>query len=401
MEVDGMWEFTSPRKVIFGEDALDYLSEQEFTHAFIVTDPLMKKLHLDTIESQLNQTNAKITVFDEVLSEPTIDIIQKGGSAMFEAKPDVIIALGGGSVQDAAKGMWTLYADPGSNLEALDPFVKLELRKKTNCSLIAIPTTSGTGADVTWAVVLTDTTEPAHRKIAVAHRELVADVTILDPVLTQTMPAKLLVGTGLDALSHAIDGYLSLWRNDISDALARHAFKLIWEHLPIAFEQAKNNETVVVEIREKLHVAATMAGWAFSNSQIILSHALAHQVGGIFGIPHSQCVGAMCWYCLMYNRIVESQRIADLARLAGFTGTSKEELTRTFIGAFKAFLVNLEVPLCLEEMNITRDQYEANLERLVAYSQNDSGALSNPRPLDYDAFVKIYECVYHGKEIDF
>lgn len=396
-----MWEFTSPRKVIFGEDALDYLSEQEFTHAFIVTDPLMKKLHLAAVEAQLNQPNTKTTIFDEILSEPTVEIIQKGGKAMTKAQPDVIIALGGGSVQDAAKGMWCLYANPGSNLEALDPFVKLKLRQKTNCSFIAIPTTSGTGADATWAIVLTDTSEPIHRKIAVVHRELVADVTILDPVLTQTMPAKLIAGTGLDALSHAIDGYLSLWRNDISDALARHAFKLIWEHLPIAFEQAKNNETVDVVIREKLHVAATMAGWAFSNSQIILSHALAHQVGGIFDIPHSQCVGAMCWYCLMYNQIEESQRIADLAQLAGFTADSDEKLVRKFIVAFKELLVKLGVPLCLEEMNITQEQYEANLERLIAYSQNDSGSLSNPRPLDYDAFVKIYECVYHGKEIDF
>jgi len=396
-----MWEFTSPRKVIFGEDSLDYLSDQEFSHAFIVTDPLMKKLHMPAIEARLNQTDTKITIFDEILHEPTLDVVKKGGRAIISAKPDVIIALGGGSVQDAAKGMWTLYSDPESDLEALNPFIKLGLREKTNSSLIAIPTTSGTGADVTWAIVLTDTTEPVHRKIAVVHRELVADVTILDPQLTQTMPAHLLAGTGLDALSHAIDGYLSLWRNDISDALARHAFKLIWEYLPIAFEQTKNNETVDVEIREKLHVAATMAGWAFSNSAIILSHALAHQVGGVFDIPHSQCVGTMCWYCLMYNQVVESQRIADLARLAGFTGDSDEELAHKLIIAFKELLVKLEMPICLEEMNITREQYEANLERLIAYSQNDSGSLSNPRPVDYDDFVKIYEYVYHGKEIDF
>lgn len=396
-----MWEFTSPRKVIFGEDALDYLSDQAFTHAFIVTDPTMKKLHLAAIEAQLNQTNTKITVFDEILSEPKLEIVHKGGRAMAEAKPDVIIALGGGSVLDAAKGMWTVYADPGLNVEALDPFAKIGLREKTNCSLITVPTTSGTGADVTWAIVLTDTTEAVDRKISLANRELVADATILDPILTQTMPEHLIAGTGLDALSHAIDGYLSLWRNDISDALARHAFLLIWGNLPIAVEQVKKKGPVDLEIREKLHVAATMAGWAFGNSQIILTHSLAHTIGSVFEIPHSQCIGSMCWYSLMFNKAVESQRIADLARLAGFHGTSDEELATKFIDAFKKLLIKLDMPLSLKEMEIPKEKYETHFESLINYALNDSGTLSNPRTVDYDDFVKIFEYVFEGKEIDF
>ena len=396
-----MWEFTSPRKVIFGEDALDYLSDQEFTHAFIVTDPTIKKLHLAAIKARLNQTNTKITVFDEILSEPTLEIVQKGGRAMIGAKPDVIIALGGGSVLDAAKGMWTIYADPGLNVDALDPFAKLGLREKTTCSLITIPTTSGTGADVTWAIVLTDTTEAVDRKISLANRELVADVTILDPELTQTMPAHLIAGTGLDALSHAVDGYLSQWRNDISDALARHAILLIWENLPIAVVQVKNMGTVDVEVREKLHIAATMAGWSFGNSQIILTHSLAHTVGSVFDIPHSQCIGTMCWYSLMYNKAVGLHQIADLARLTGFYDASDEELATKFINAFKELLIKLEMPLSLKEMKIPREKYETHFESLINYALNDSGTLSNPRNLDYDDFVKIFEYVYEGKEIDF
>lgn len=396
-----MWEFTSPRKVIFGEDALDYLSDQEFTHAFIVTDPTMKKLHLAAIESRLNETNTKITVFDEILSEPTLEIVQKGGRAMSEAKPDVIIALGGGSVLDAAKGMWAVCADPGLNVEALDPFAKLGLREKTNCSLITIPTTSGTGADVTWAIVLTDTTEAVDRKISLVNRELVADVTILDPILTQTMPKHLIAGTGLDALCHAIDGYLSQWRNDISDAFARHAFLLIWKNLPIAVDQVKNKGGVAVEIRDKLHVAATMAGWAFGNSQIILAHSLAHAVGSVFKVPHSQCIGTMCWYSLMFNKVVESQRIADLARLVGLHGTSNEESATKFIDTFKKFLIKLNMPLSLKEMEIPKKKYESHFESLINYALNDSGALSNPRTINYNDFVKIFEYIFEGKEIDF
>ncbi|MFX1505780.1 MAG: iron-containing alcohol dehydrogenase, partial [Promethearchaeota archaeon] len=279
-----MWDFTNPRKVIFGEDALDYLIYQSFKHAFIITDPTMRKLHLAKVEDRLKETNTKITIFDEIPGEPSLQIVEKGTKLLIETKPDVIIALGGGSVLDSAKGMWPMWASPDKGLEAiegLDPIGDLFLREKTKCILINIPTTSGTGSDATWATVLTDESGEVDRKASFANRELVGDVIILDPVLTETMPINLRVGTGMDALCHAIDGYLSAWRNDFSDALVRHAFKLVWENLPIAFEKGKSGE-IDLEILEKLHNAATMAGWGFGNSQIILSHSLAHSVGAVF-----------------------------------------------------------------------------------------------------------------------
>ncbi|MHA1541778.1 MAG: iron-containing alcohol dehydrogenase, partial [Candidatus Hodarchaeales archaeon] len=222
-----MWDFTSPRKCIFGEDALEYLSELSFNRVFIVTDPLMRKLHLSAVEQHLR---SEITVFDEIPSEPTFRIVQKGAELLMKTKPDVIIALGGGSVLDAAKGMWPMWANPEDGfdaIEGLDPFGSLGLREKTNCKLINIPTTSGTGADVTWATVLTDKSSNTDRKASFGNRELVADITILDPSLTKTMPVKLIAGTGMDAMCHAIDSYLSTWRNDFSDAFLRHAFKIL------------------------------------------------------------------------------------------------------------------------------------------------------------------------------
>lgn len=398
-----MWDFSSPRKVIFGKDALEYLAEQSFKHAFIVTDPTMKELHLAKVEEKLKQTNTQITVFDEVPGEPTLSIVQKGAKVLSQTQPDVIIALGGGSVLDSAKGMWPIWADLDKGLDAiegLDPIGDLHLREKTKCILINIPTTSGTGSDATWAVVLTDESDEVNRKVSFANRELVGDVIILDPVFTKTMPLSLRAGTGVDALCHAIDGYLSDWRNDFSDALLKHAFKLVWENLPIAFEQSKNGETDT-EILEKLHNAATMAGWGFGNSQIILSHSLAHSVGAVFNIPHSVCIGAMCWYSLMYNRNKELERIADLARLIGLNEASDEELTTRLISAFKDLLMELELPLSLKDLKITREQYEARRESLIEYALNDSGSLSNPRSLDYEDFTQIFEYVFEGKEIDF
>ncbi|MHA1215642.1 MAG: iron-containing alcohol dehydrogenase [Candidatus Hodarchaeales archaeon] len=392
-----MWDFTSPRKVIFGEDALEFLSEQEFRHVFIVTDPTMKKLHLNTITKHLEET--ELTIFDEVTGEPTLQMVQKGAKAMIEVKPDVIIALGGGSVLDAAKGMFPIYSEPDLEIDTLSPFDILDIRKRTGCMLINIPTTSGTGADVTWAVVLTDTSGEVPRKISLANRELVADITILDPILTKTMPPKLIAGTGFDAISHTIDGYLSTWRNDFSDALLRHAFKLMWENLPLAVEQAKKGD-VEPEIGEKIHNAATMAGWGFGNSQIILSHALGHSVGAVFHIPHSVCIGAMCWYCLMFNKDTESERIAELGRLAGFDG-SDDEVVSKFITGYKNLLLKLEMPISLKDMGVERKAFEDKVESVITYAENDSGTLSNPRPLDHKDFVRILECVYDGKEIDF
>ncbi|MFW9902924.1 MAG: iron-containing alcohol dehydrogenase [Candidatus Thorarchaeota archaeon] len=397
-----MWDFTNPRKVIFGENALDYLTYQSFKHAFIITDPTMRKLHLAKVEDRLKETNTKITIFDEIPGEPSLQIVEKGAKLLIKTKPDVIIALGGGSVLDSAKGMWPMWASPDEGLDAiegLDPIGDLFLREKTKCILINIPTTSGTGSDATWATVLTDESGKVNRKASFANRELVGDVIILDPILTKTMPHFLRAGTGMDALCHAIDGYLSEWRNDFSDALLRHAFKLMFKYLPLASDQDKSGK-LDEEILGKLHNAATMAGWGFGNSQIILSHSLAHSAGAVFKIPHSQCIGTMCWYSLMYNKKTEP-RIAELAYLAGLSGDSDEELSNNLVSAFKELLVKLELPLSLKDMKVTREEYEAKFENLIDYALNDSGTLSNPRPLDYEDFEKIFEYAYEGKEIDF
>ena len=398
-----MWDFTSPRKVIFGEDAIEYLSEQLFRHAFIVTDPQMRKYHLPLIEKQLNQINAQITVFDEVKGEPTLKVVQKGAQLLSMTKPDVIIALGGGSVMDTAKGMWPIWANPSDGMDAiegLNPFTALNLREKTSCILINIPTTSGTGSDVTWATVLTDDSGKIDRKASFGNRELVADVTILDPALTKTMPSHLIAGTGLDALSHTIEGYLSTWQNDFSDALLLHAFKLIWQNLPKAFEQAKEGE-VDYGVREKLHNAATMAGWGFGNSQIILGHSLGHSLGAAFKIPHSQCIGITTWYSLVYNRHTAADRIADLAQAVGLKGSSNQELIDKLILAMKELLIQLNLPLSLQDMKIDKNTFEERIESVIDFALNDSGTLSNPRPVDYEDYVKIFNYLYEGKEIDF
>jgi alcohol dehydrogenase class IV len=330
-------------------------------------------------------------------------MVFKGVEVLRKINPDVIIALGGGSVMDAAKGMWPMWADPSTGKDAirgLNPVEKLNLRKKTGAILINVPTTSGTGADVTWAVVLTDKSGEIDRKVSFGNRELVADVTILDPILTETLPKHLIAGTGIDALCHAIDGYLSTWNNDFSDALVLHAFRLIWENLPKAYEIAEG-EPISREILEKLHNAATMAGLGFSNSQIILSHSLAHSLGAIFQIPHSVIIGTCCWYSLMYNRLEAEKRIADLARVAGYKGNKENELANKLITGFKQLLLRFDLPLSLQDLKISSEEFRNRLEETIEYALNDTGTLSNPKLLDYEDFEKILQSMYSGEELTF
>lgn len=395
-----MWNFTSPRQIILGEDALEYLSLGNFRHVVVITDPMMRKLHLKTIINQL-KSGTQVTVFDDMGPgvETSIDTVRKGAKKLAEAQPDVIIALGGGSVMDAAKGMWVMWADPETDIAALNPVEPIHLRKKTKAKLITIPTTSGTGSDVTWAVVLTDTDED--RKASFANRELVADVSILDPALPKTMPPHMIAGTGFDALVHSVDGYLSTWANDFSDALCRHAFKLIWENLPVAYEQAVQGNYVDPKVREKIHHAATMAGWGFSNSQIILSHSLGHSLGGFFQLPHALVIGACCWYSLMFNREAAAIRIADLAEIAKIQAPNQEQVVNAFIKAYKAKLLQCKMPISLQDMSISRDSYEQNLEKIVMNALNDSGSLSNPRDIQYEDVEQIFHHMWEGKPLEF
>ena len=243
----------------FGEDALEALKGIKGKKAFIVTDGVVKSLgFVEEVSKYLKEAGLEIGIFDKVEPEPSVGNVQTGAEALKRFAPDWIIGLGGGSCMDAAKAMWVLYERPDIvELGGVTPLVELGLRKKAR--FIAIPTTSGTGSDATWAAVITD--EKTVYKMELASRELVADISIVDPKLVLGMPKKLTADTGLDALTHAIEGYVSQWRNDFSDAMAVKAIQLIFKYLQRAYEDGSDTEA-----REKMHNAATMAGLAFSNS---------------------------------------------------------------------------------------------------------------------------------------
>jgi len=389
-----MWFFTSPRTIVFGEDALEYLKELEGKKVFIVTDKNLRKLGIvDKVVGQLKETGMEIRIFDEVEPEPSKQTIERGAKILSEFGADWIIGLGGGSCMDAAKAMWVLYERPDLTIEDITPFEKLNLRKKAR--LINIPTTSGTGADVTWAVVITDTERKV--KLELASKEVVADISILDPALVLDLPPRLTADTGMDALVHAIEAYTVQWKNDFSDALALRAVQLIFKYLPRAFKNGRNDP----EAREKMHNAATMSGLAFSNSQIGIVHAMGHSLGAVFKIPHGRSVAVFLPYVMEYNLSEAASLYAEIAEAIGITDGSDEEKARKLIEAVRNLMKEIEEPLSIKEMDIPREEFEAKLDELIEKANESTGTIVNPRVPTEEDYRKLFLYAYEGKSVDF
>jgi len=389
-----MWFFTSPRTIVFGEGALEHLKELEGKKVFIVTDKVLRELGIvDKVVEQLKETGMEIRIFDEVEPEPSKQTVEKGAKVLTEFEPDWIIGLGGGSCMDAAKAMWVLYERPDLTIDDINPFEKLNLRKKAR--LINIPTTSGTGADVTWAVVITDTERKV--KLELASREVVADISILDPALVIDLPPKLTADTGMDALVHAIEAYTVQWKNDFSDALALRAIQLIFKYLPRAFKNGKNDP----EAREKMHNAATMSGLAFGNSQIGIVHAMGHSFGAVFKIPHGRSVAIFLPYVMEYNLSEVANLYAEIAEAVGITDGSDEEKARKLIEVVRNLMKEIEEPLSIRDMGISREEFEAKLDELVEKANESTGTIVNPRVPSGEDYRKLFLYAYEGKSVDF
>jgi len=388
-----MWELTFPRTVITGEGALEYLKEIEGKRALIITDKVIRKLNfVEKVANYLNQVGLEVKVFDEVEPEPSIETVVKAAEFARQYGPDWLIGLGGGSCMDAAKAMWILYVNPDVEVGEINPFAKFELRKKAR--LICIPTTSGTGADVTWAAMITDVKE--ERKMELPSREMVADIVVIDPEFPKSMPPSLVADSGLDALTHAIEAYVSQWSNDFSDALAIKAIQIVFKYLQRAYDNSGDNEA-----KEKMHNAATMAGIAFSNSQVGIAHALAHSFGAIFRVSHGRIVGLFLPYSIEYGVREATERYADIARAIGIEARTAEEAVEKLIGDIKALYREVGQPTSIKELGTSREDLEKRLDDLVTRAANSSCTFMNPRVPDVEDTRKLFLYAFEGKKVDF
>ncbi len=387
-----MWYFVSPQ-IVFGEGALEALDELRGGSALIVTDQTLVELGLvDRVVSHLHAASIPSQVFDGVEPEPSVSVVLEGADVAQDVAPDWIIGLGGGSPMDAAKAIWVLYERPDLEPADINPFVDLGLRQKAR--LITIPTTSGTGAEVTWAIVLTDTRE--RRKMGLGNRENVADMAIVDPALAAGMPPGLTADTGLDALTHAIEGYVCTWHTDLTDGLCAQAAREVFHYLPRAVAAGSD-----MEAREKMHHAATAAGLGFGNAMASLAHAMGHALGASLGLHHGRAVGLCLPYTLEYAAGEVPERCADLSERLGFSQGRGEGAARELARRVRVLIQEVGNPLSIADVGMSQEDYAAQVDKLVEDAFSDTQIITAPRAPSYEDLRRLFLHVYTGEPIDF
>jgi alcohol dehydrogenase class IV len=288
--------------------------------------------------------------------------------------------------------MWVLYERPGLEPEAINPVETLGLRQKAR--LITIPTTAGTGAEVTWMIVLTDAQDD--RKLGLGSRENLADIAIVDPSLSQDMPPSLTADTGLDALTHALEGYASSWANDFSDGLCLKAADLIFRYLPQAYEDGTSSEA-----RERMANAATLAGLGFGNSMAGLAHSMAHALGGVFHTPHGRAVGLFLPYTIEYAARENPRRYSEIARHLGLSAEPDSGGAAALVQAIRELLTRLGQPLTLAEVGIERESLVGRMDKLVDNAANEASTVVHPRIASMDELERLFLYAWDGREVSF
>jgi alcohol dehydrogenase class IV len=389
-----MWYFRSP-EIVFGRDALDHLTHLSGSKAFIVTDPKMLELgFVQKVQDKLRAACIECSIFSDIDSEPTLDTVRRGAAAMVAYEPDWVVGLGGGTPMDAAKAMWILYENPQVDLLAVNPLESLNLRQKAR--MIAISATSGTGAEVSWGIVLTDPDD--RRKVAVGSPENLPDIAIVDPSLTATMSPRLAADTGMDALTHAVEGYTSTWHNDFSDGLCLKAIQLIFTYLPRAFNGSEDEEA-----REKMHSAAAIAGLGFINSMCSLAHALGHSLGAQYQLPHGRAVGLFLPFTIQFNAFANSHqtRYGDIAAALGLPATTPQEGADSLVQAINQLSEQIGQPGSIKHaLDLPLAQFEADLETLTENAATDTQIITAERSPSTDDIQNLFMYAFAGKRID-
>ncbi len=399
-----MWFFFSPG-VIHGEDAIDFLENIPGEKVFVVTDKVLEELgYLKILTEKLDKFGKKYKVFNDVQPDPHEDDVLSARQQCIDYAPDLVIALGGGSVIDTAKVVWCLYEFPDIVLDDIYPF-NAELYKLGNKSkLVAIPTTSGTGSEITNVSVISRFLEGIWKKHFFLHKSIMPSFAIVDPIFPLGMPPKLTVDTAFDALTHSLEGITTLWKNEFSYAMALKAIELVFKYLPIVVKDSKN-----MEARDFMHQAATIAGLAFGNSNAQLAHTLGHSWGSVFHVPHGRAVGIFLPYVLQYclNNPDEADKTEDLlgkvAKQLGWANwdDNNKKAANIVIKKIKDLQKEVGFSFNLKELGTTKDDYDKNIDVLVNLCFEDSSSVLGPRSANTEEFGNLYKYAFEGKDVDF
>ena len=396
-----MARFTLPRDLYHGKGSIEELKNLKGTKAVLVVGGgSMKRFgFLDKAVENLEAAGMEVKLFENVEPDPSVETVMKGAAMMQEFEPDWIVAMGGGSPIDAAKAMWAFYEYPDTTFEDLCiPFNFPTLR--TKAKFCAIPSTSGTATEVTAFSVITDYEKGI--KYPLADFNITPDVAIVDPDLAEKMPQKLTAHTGMDAMTHAIEAYVSTLHCDYTDPLALHAIKMIHNDLIASY----NGD---MDARDRMHNAQCLAGMAFSNALLGIVHSMAHKTGAAYTGGHivHGCANAMYLpKIIKYNAKNEEAavRYAEIAAFIGLKGDSTDSLVNALITEIKSMNALLSIPTCIKDYEggiIDEAEFNSKLADVAALAISDACTGSNPRIPTQEEMEKLLIACYYEKEIDF
>lgn len=375
-----MKTFEVKTKIVFGENALGYISELKGKKVFIVTDPFMVKSGMiERITSHL--TSGNYQVFSDVVPDPPMELVVQGVSLVTEYKPDAVVALGGGSAIDAAKAIMS-FSKKAANLPDMQ--------------FIAIPTTSGTGSEVTNFAVITDKQKGV--KYPLVSNDLLPNVAILEPELVKSLPSTIIADTGMDVLTHAVEAYVSTAATDFSDALAEKAVVLVFDYLLRSYRSSED-----MEAKEKMHSASCLAGMAFNEASLGINHAIAHNIGGKLHIPHGRTNAILLPHVIEYNSNMEgynprtytlaAKKYAKLTKLCGIQGATTRTLVKGFIAEIVRMQHEMKMPRSFRQCGIKEEEYNEAKKSIAEGALADACIDTNPRETTISDVLEILHAV--------
>lgn len=391
-----MARFTLPRDLYYGKGSLEVLKTLTGKKAIVVVGGgSMKRFgFLDKAVNYLKEAGMEVELFENVEPDPSVETVMRGAEAMRKFEPDWIVSMGGGSPIDAAKAMWAFYEYPETTFEDLCiPFNFPTLRQKAK--FLAIPSTSGTATEVTAFSVITNYSNGV--KYPLADFNITPDIAVVDPELAETMPATLTAHTGMDALTHAVEAYVSTLNSPFTDPLAIKAIQMVFDYLPDSY----NGDMAA---REQMHYAQCLAGMAFSNALLGIVHSMAHKTGAAFStghIPHGCANAIYLPYVIKFNAKNAASRYADIARQVGLTGATEEELTKKLCDKIDEYNVKLNIPKTLKDFGINEAEFKEKVAKIAELAVGDACTGSNPRTITPAEMEKLLTCTYYGTEVDF
>ncbi len=388
-----MQRFTLPRDTYFGENALEHLKNLDGKKAIIVigSERMIKDGTIGIIEAYLKDAGIESLIFSGVEPDPTVATVMRGAKAMTEFEPDWIIGVGGGSPIDAAKAMWIFYEYPEFTFEeAAIPFNLPKLRKKARFA--AVTTTSGTGTEVTAFSVIAD--EKTGVKYPIADYEITPDVAIVDTNLAMGLTQTLVADTGMDAITHSFEAYVSTVANPITDALAIHSIDMVDKQIVNSF----NGDA---EARKEMHIAQCMAGMSFTNAILGIVHSMAHKTGKVFGIPHGRANAIYLPYVIQYNAKTAGAKYAKIAKQIGIEGDTEEALIDNLVKRIEELRTQMGMPATIKEAGISEEKFLANLTYISEGAVVDPCTGTNPRAIDVPAMEKLFKATFYGEKVDF